>query len=100
MEHIDRTDATLSLRTLAVAVTSGRAPLPLMRVDDSEGHRMRIIPRLLHNVLCDWRIGTQQDTDPPVIGCAGCGFCYPPESVDPTGTTTGDPARPGIEPAP
>jgi hypothetical protein len=44
---------------------------------DHEGVRMRVIPRALHDVLCTWRVATPQGTTPEVLGCAGCGFCYP-----------------------
>lgn len=97
MDHINPTDTALALRTVAVAVTSGRATVPLMRRDMAEGYRIRIIPRLLHNVLCDWRDASPQQTDPVVLWCAGCGLAYPPESVDPTGTTTGETPPPRSE---
>lgn len=89
MEHINPPAAALTLHTLADAVAAGTVPLPLMRYDQAEGFRIRIVPRALHNLLCAWRVATPQETDPVVISCAGCGLAYPPESVDPTGTTTG-----------
>lgn len=51
----------------------------VLRMDyvEHEGHRLRVIPVVLHNSLCKWRVATPQGTTPEVLGCAGCGFCYP-----------------------
>jgi hypothetical protein len=51
-------------------------PLPL-RIVDHDGVRLRVISRALHDELCPVRVATPQGTDPDVLGCAHCGFCYP-----------------------
>ncbi|MER5608286.1 hypothetical protein AB0F93_03515 [Micromonospora tulbaghiae] len=85
---IERAKAAGELHALAHAVAAGSVPLPLMRHDQADGYRIRIVPRVLHNALCSWRVGTKQDTTPPVVACNGCGLAYPPASVDPTGLAT------------
>ncbi|MEU3455609.1 hypothetical protein ABZ671_18710 [Micromonospora sp. NPDC006766] len=96
MNRIDPATAAAELHALADAIAAGTAPLPAMRRDEVDGYRMRIVPRIIHDVLCTWRIATPQETDPVVLGCAGCGLCYPPASVDPTGMTTGMPVDPAM----
>jgi hypothetical protein len=49
-----------------------------MQVIEHEGRRLRVITSALHDQLCTWRVATPQGTEPEVLGCAGCGFCYPP----------------------
>jgi hypothetical protein len=83
---MSRAALAAKLHTLADAVAAGDVPLPAMRHDQVDGHRLRIVPRTVHNLLCAWRVATPQETDPVVLGCAGCGLCYLPESVDPAGT--------------
>lgn len=46
-----------------------------------DGFTLRVIPRALHDVLCTWRVATPQGTEPEVLGCAGCGLCYPKAEV-------------------
>lgn len=89
---INREALAAELHALADAVAAGTVPVPAMRHDEVDGYRLRIVPRVLHDVLCAWRVASPQETDPVVLGCAGCGLAYPPTSVDPTGLTTGVPS--------
>lgn len=99
MKPIDPATAAAELHALADAIAAGTVPVPALRHDEVDGYRMRIVPRIVHDVLCPWRVASPQETDPVVLGCAGCGLCYPPERVDPTGMTTGvavhEPSRTG-----
>lgn len=52
-----------------------------MQVIEHEGCRLRIISSALHDRLCNRRVATPQGTEPEVLGCAGCGFCYPLATV-------------------
>lgn len=89
--RIDPAATAAALHAYADAVAAGATPVPALRWDEVDGFRMRIVPAVVHDLLCGWRVATPQESDPVVLGCAGCGLCYPPESVDPTGTTTGLP---------
>lgn len=90
--RINREALAAELHAYADAVAAGTVPIPAMRHDKVDGFRMRIVPRVVHNTLCAWRVATAQETDPVVLSCAGCGLAYPPPSVDPTGLTTGVPS--------
>lgn len=90
--RIDPTALAVELHAFADAVAAGTVPVPALRHDKADGHRLRIVPRVIHNALCAWRIASPQETDPVVLGCAGCGLAYPPASVDPTGLTAGVPS--------
>ncbi|MEU4640869.1 hypothetical protein [Micromonospora sp. NPDC023814] len=80
MSPVDRGQAAAELHAYADAVAAGTATVPALRVvTDVNGHRLRVLPRAVHNVLCRWRVASPQDTVPVVLGCAGCGFCYPRE---------------------
>ncbi|MEU7802609.1 hypothetical protein AB0B10_25455 [Micromonospora arborensis] len=63
---------------------------PATAAAELNGSTLRIIPRVLHDLLCSARIATPQEgSDPLVSHCAFCGFCYPHRSVDAAGMTTG-----------
>lgn len=94
MKPIDPATAAAELHALADSIAAGTTRLPVLRHDEVDGYRLRIVPRIIHNVLCAWRVASPQETDPVVLGCAGCGLAYPPASVDPTGLTTGTPVDP------
>ena len=53
-----------------------------MHLIEHEGQQLRVITVALHDRLCNVRVATPQGTTPEVLGCAACGFCYPPVSDD------------------
>ena len=76
MTRIDRAALASELHAYADTIAAGTTPVPAMRHDEADGVRLRIVPRVLHDVLCTVRVATPQDTTPVVLGCAGCGLCY------------------------
>lgn len=74
----DRAELADALRGYADDVSKGTTTVPALQlVVDDAGTRLRVVPRVLHDVMCPWRVATPQDTEPVVLGCAGCGLCYP-----------------------
>lgn len=69
------------LHAYADAVAVGTEPVPAMRRMTVDEWSLKVVPRVLHDVLCTVRVATPQDTDPVVLGCAGCGLCYPREQA-------------------
>ncbi|WP_431976044.1 hypothetical protein [Micromonospora haikouensis] len=97
MKRIDPATSAAGLRALADAVAAGAVRVPAMRYVELNGSTLRVVPRVLHDVLCEVRIATPQEgTDPVVAHCAFCGLCYPSVSVDLTGLTTGVPVDPVV----
>lgn len=63
------------LRALAAEFETGYRPAP----QPGEGLRrvagVTIVPLVVHDALCGWRVmSEQEDTDPRVLACAGCGL--------------------------
>jgi hypothetical protein len=82
-----RADVATRLHALADAVAVGEQTLPAMRVIDDEGHRLRVVPVVVHDLLCSARIATpQEDVDPNVLHCAFCGLCYARTTTDAAAT--------------
>jgi hypothetical protein len=73
-----RADVAARLHALADAVAAGDQQLPAMSgVNDADGNRMRVVPLIVHDLLCSARIASAQDgTDPIVLGCHFCGLSY------------------------
>jgi hypothetical protein len=87
---------TSTCRALLAEVERLRAELDAiggMQVIEHEGIRMPVITSALHDRLCKWRVATPQGTEPEVLGCAGCGFCYPPVTVTRPSLSQGGDAR-------
>lgn len=78
---IDRAELAAALHTYAHRIADGTADVPALRVVLDGEHRLRVVPRVLHDVLCRWRVATPQETEPVVLGCAGCGLAYPRDEV-------------------
>ncbi len=70
------------LHAYADAIAAGTAPVPALRYQQAGDTELRVVPRLIHDVLCEVRIATPQtDTDPEVLHCAFCGLCYPRDTT-------------------
>src|SRR5689334_4475964 len=66
------------LHALADAVAAGEQTLPALRVIDAPASPLRVVPVVVHDLLCSARIATpQEEVDPDVLHCAFCGLCYP-----------------------
>jgi hypothetical protein len=83
MSTPDRAQLAAELHAYADAIAAGTADVPALRIVMDGQHRLRVIPRVLHDVICRWRVATSQETEPVVLGCAGCGLCYPREGGEP-----------------
>ena len=95
MKPMDPAGVAAALRSLADSVDAGGTPVPLLRYVGE----LRVVPRVIHDVLCVVRIATPQESvDAMVLHCAFCGLCYLRPSVDPTGMTTGTPIADGVVP--
>lgn len=80
---MNRDELAAQLHAYADEVATGAVDVPALRIVHDGEHRLRVIPRVLHDVICRWRVATAQDTEPVVLGCAGCGLCYPREGGEP-----------------
>lgn len=76
-----RVELAAELHRYADAVATGAVDVPALRIVMDGEHRLRVVPRVLHDVLCRWRVATAQETEPVVLGCAGCGLAYPRDEV-------------------
>ena len=83
----DARSIAAGLRALADALEDGRRPVPargfgLRRVNTSP-----VVPAVIHDALCGWRVATPQgedgEPDSDVMSCAGCGLSYPRDEVGP-----------------
>ena len=72
-----RQQLAAELHALADDIATGIQPVPAVSVVYDGTTRMRVVPRVIHDLLCAVRVATPQETTPVVLGCAGCGFCYP-----------------------
>ncbi|WP_326564521.1 hypothetical protein [Micromonospora peucetia] len=64
------------LHAYADAVAAGTVDVPALRIVQDGDYRLRVVPRVLHDVLCRWRVASAQETEPVVLHCHGCGLCY------------------------
>lgn len=73
---VNRAALAAELHAYADAIAAGTEPVPAMRrVTDGEA-TLKVVPRVVHNVLCSARVATPQDTDPVVLACIHCGLSY------------------------
>jgi hypothetical protein len=80
-----RAELALRLHLLADAVASGDATLPAMDLvtDARDLHRLKVVPLVIHDLLCSARVATPQHTQPEVLACAFCGLAYEPPAREP-----------------
>ena len=76
-----RAELAAQLHAYADAIADGHEPVPALQIVEADGFRMKVVPVVIHNLLCAWRVATPQETDPVVLGCAGCGLAYPHETA-------------------
>lgn len=74
-----RAELAEQLHAYADALAAGHEPVPALQIVEADGFRMKVVPVVIHNLLCAWWVATPQETDPVVLGCAGCGLAYPHE---------------------
>jgi len=77
----ERAELAGQLHALADAIAAGSESVPAMHRLDADGVRLRVVPPVVHDVLCAWRVASPQDTVPVVLACAGCGLSYQPSSI-------------------
>jgi hypothetical protein len=54
-----------------------------LRAVRHHGHLFHVVSVALHDQLCTVRVATPQGTEPEVLCCNACGFCYPPIAAQP-----------------
>jgi hypothetical protein len=54
-----------------------------LRAVRHHGHLFQVVSVALHDRLCTVRVATPQGTEPGVLCCNACGFCYPPIAARP-----------------
>lgn len=65
------------LRALADEFESGYRSVPTPGQPLRKIAGVPVVPIVVHDALCGWRVATEQeDTDPTVLACAGCGLGY------------------------
>lgn len=66
------------LRVLADELESGARAVPLPGTSVRRiGGGAPVVPIVVHDALCGWRVASrQEETDPDVLACAGCGMAY------------------------
>lgn len=80
-DPVDRAEVAAELHRYADQVAAGQAVTPaLTSVQRADGGVLSVVPRVLHDVLCSWRVASGQDIGPEVLACAGCGLAYPKSS--------------------
>lgn len=84
--------AAAGLRALADELDAGDGPRRGQGVRRVAG--VTVVPLVVHDALCGWRVATPQDSEPPVMGCAGCGLGYLVE--DALSTPGARPGSPGF----
>jgi hypothetical protein len=67
---------TEGLRTLIEEFETGRRPIPLRGVGPRRSAGVPIIPIVVHDALCGWRIDSEKDDEPGVLACDGCGLAF------------------------
>lgn len=75
------------LRAIAASLEDGRRPVPRPGFGLRRVHGSPVVPAVIHDTLCGWRVATPQgedgEPDSDVMSCAGCGLSYPRDEVGP-----------------
>lgn len=67
------------LRSLALEIELGYRPVPQpgQAMRRAGSGRLPVVPLVVHDALCGWRVASDQEDDAPgVLACAGCGLAY------------------------
>jgi hypothetical protein len=74
---ITREEVTEGLRALVDEFMSGYRPVPTPGQGMQRINGLPLVPIVVHDALCGWRVSsTQDDSSPEALGCAGCGLAY------------------------
>ena len=73
--EISIAEVTAGLRSLADEFESGYRPVPVAGEGMTRVVGIPIVPVVVHDALCGWRVMSEQEaTEPRVLACAGCGL--------------------------
>jgi hypothetical protein len=65
------------LRALAEEMELGLYPTPTAGQGLRRIHGATLVPGVVHDALCGWRVASMQDgIEPPTCVCAGCGLAF------------------------
>lgn len=71
-------EVAAALRALADEFATGYRPVPVRGQGGWQVGGVPVVPIVVHDALCGWRVASlQEDAAPPaVLACAGCGLGY------------------------
>lgn len=73
--EIDTDSVIAGVRAFVDELESGYRPVPMPGVGLRQVAGCTVVPVVIHDALCGWRVFSRQDeTDPEVSACAGCGL--------------------------
>lgn len=76
-KEITVAEVTAGLRALADEFESGYRPVPRSGQGLRKVVGSPLVPIVVHDALCGWRVASlQEESEPQVLGCAGCGLVY------------------------
>lgn len=68
-------EVVTGLRALVEEFESGYRPVPTPGQGLPRVAGVTVVPIVVHDALCGWRVMSEQDeTEPRVLACAGCGL--------------------------
>lgn len=76
-EPIESAKVVAGLRALADEIELGLYPTPVAGAGLRRVHGATVVPLVVHDALCGWRVASMQDEiKPPTCVCAGCGLAF------------------------
>lgn len=75
--EIDTDSVIAGVRAFVDELESGYRPIPMPGVGLRQVAGCTVVPVVIHDALCGWRVFSRQDEDDPaldVAACAGCGL--------------------------
>lgn len=74
-EPIEAQDVIAGVQAFVHELESGYRPVPVAGQGLRRVAGCPVVPAVIHHALCGWRVFSRQDeTDPSVVACAGCGL--------------------------
>lgn len=74
---IETAEVVAGLRALADEMEIGLYPTPISGNGVRRVHGATVVPLVVHDALCGWRVASMQDdVEPPTCVCAGCGLGF------------------------
>ncbi|MFC4951282.1 hypothetical protein [Pseudonocardia sp. GCM10023141] len=74
---IEQAVVVAGLRALAEEMELGLYPTPVAGQGLRQIKGATLVPLVIHDALCGWRVASMQDDiEPPTCVCAGCGLAF------------------------